>query len=95
MQKDNEIGDVKNVSPLGTEDYPSSKALPETPQSRSASFIPAYADPDFLLRDELRPVRFQLELLKPELLQEEQGIDSTVVVLAARAYLYLNKPRKI
>jgi hypothetical protein len=37
-------------------------------------------DPDFSVRDELRPVRLQLELLKPELLMTEYGIDSTIVL---------------
>ena len=35
---------------------------------------------DFLLRDELRPVRLQLELLKPELVQQEHHIETTVVI---------------
>lgn len=39
----------------------------------------AFQDLDFLLREDLRPVRFQLELLKPELLLNEHGIGSTVV----------------
>ncbi len=52
-------------------------------QTRSPSFIPAYKDTTFLLRDELRPVRLQLELLKPELLQQEYGINSTVVVFGS------------
>jgi hypothetical protein len=40
----------------------------------------AFRDTDFLLREELRPVRFQLELLKPEMLLEEAGIGSTLVI---------------
>ncbi|HEY0201230.1 MAG TPA: TIGR00730 family Rossman fold protein [Burkholderiaceae bacterium] len=40
----------------------------------------AFADPEFLLRRETRGIRFQLELLKPDLSQTEQGIDNTVVV---------------
>ena len=40
-------------------------------------------DHDFLLRDELRPVRMQLELLKPELIQREQGIESTIVIFGS------------
>src|SRR5690606_34625635 len=40
----------------------------------------AFADPEFLLRRETRGIRFQLELLKPDLAQSEQGIDNTVVV---------------
>jgi uncharacterized protein (TIGR00730 family) len=46
----------------------------ETPQTQSA-----FQDPEFLLREDLRPVRFQLELLKPELLLDEAKINSTFV----------------
>ena len=35
---------------------------------------------DFLLREDLRPVRFQLELLKPQLLLDEANIASTFVM---------------
>ena len=54
--------------------------LTETVQTRSPSYRLAFADPDFLLRDELRPVRFQLELLKPEMLLDEAKIGSTLVM---------------
>jgi uncharacterized protein (TIGR00730 family) len=40
----------------------------------------AFADPEFLLRRETRGIRFQLEMLKPDLAQQELGIDNTVVV---------------
>ena len=43
----------------------------------------AFTDTDFLLRDELRPVRMQLELLKPELVQAAQGIESTIVIFGS------------
>lgn len=43
----------------------------------------AFTDTAFLLRDELRPVRIQLELLKPELVQQEMGIESTIVVFGS------------
>ena len=43
----------------------------------------AYDDTDFMLRDELRPVRLQLELLKPELVQQDHNINSTVVVFGS------------
>ena len=43
----------------------------------------AFTDTDFLLREELRPVRMQLELLKPELVQQEHGIDSTIVIFGS------------
>ena len=55
----------------------------ETPQVRSPSYRLAFTDLDLLLRDELRPVRLQLELLKPELLLQEHGIASTVVVFGS------------
>jgi uncharacterized protein (TIGR00730 family) len=47
---------------------------------KSPSYVKAYEDIPFLNRDELRPVRLQLELLKPELLQVEHGVHSTIVV---------------
>ncbi len=53
---------------------------PDTPQTRAPSYRLAFADPDFLVRDELRPVRLQLELLKPEMALAEAGINSTVVL---------------
>ncbi len=56
------------------------KRIPETPQSASPSYRLAYADDDFMCREELRPVRLQLELLKPEMLLAEAGIRSTVVL---------------
>ncbi|MBU2992452.1 TIGR00730 family Rossman fold protein [Octadecabacter sp. 1_MG-2023] len=54
--------------------------VPDTPQTRSPAYALAFADPDFLCRDELRPVRLQLELLKPQLMLDEQGIESTIVM---------------
>ncbi len=50
-----------------------------TPQTQDPAYRLAYRDTDFLLREELRPVRFQLELLKCEMLLEEANIGSTLV----------------
>ena len=50
-----------------------------TPQTRDPAYKLAFRDTDFLLRQELRPVRFQLELLKCEMLLEEAKIGSTLV----------------
>jgi uncharacterized protein (TIGR00730 family) len=47
----------------------------------------AFTDTEFLLRDELRPVRMQLELLKPEMVQQEQGIESTIVIFGSARVL--------
>ncbi len=52
----------------------------ETPQTRNPAYKLAFQDTDFLLREDLRPVRFQLELLKPELLMDEANIGSTFVM---------------
>ena len=49
-------------------------------QTEDPAYRLAFQDMDFLLREDLRPVRFQLELLKPELLLDEAGIASTLVV---------------
>ncbi len=43
----------------------------------------AFTDVDFLLREELRPIRLQLELLKPQLVQEEQGVEATIVLFGS------------
>ncbi|GGD58619.1 lysine decarboxylase [Croceicoccus mobilis] len=51
-----------------------------TPQTRHPAYRLAYRDVDFLLRDDLRPVRFQLELLKAETMLEEAGVGSTLVI---------------
>ncbi len=50
-----------------------------SPQTEDPAYRLAFQDPEFLLREDLRPVRFQLELLKPELLLDEAGIASTFV----------------
>ncbi|MBI2381656.1 MAG: TIGR00730 family Rossman fold protein [Gammaproteobacteria bacterium] len=55
----------------------------DTPQTRAPSFALAFADQDFLVREELRAVRLQLELLKPEILLQERHIESTVVMFGS------------
>lgn len=47
----------------------------------------AFADPEFLLRRETRGIRFQLEMLKPDLAHTAQGINNTVVVFGSARYL--------
>ena len=48
-----------------------------------SSYRLAFTDERFLLREELRPVRMQLELLKPEMVQQEQRIESTIVIFGS------------
>ncbi|MFQ1701025.1 TIGR00730 family Rossman fold protein [Loktanella agnita] len=62
------------------QDREEARQIPDTPQTRAPSYALAFADEDFLLREELRPVRLQLELLKPEMLMNEAGINSTIVL---------------
>ena len=66
--------------PDAQEDAGHSTRFVETDQTRSKSYKLAYNDRDFMMSDELRPVRLQLELLKPELLQQENDIQATVVI---------------
>ena len=55
--------------PLRDADADRAKAehVPDTPQTRAPAYRLAFNDDDFMCRDELRPVRLQLELLKPEI----------------------------
>ncbi len=62
------------------EDREAAHHIPDTPQTRSPAYRLAFDDEAFLCRDELRPVRLQLELLKPEMGMQEYGVDSTVVL---------------
>ena len=62
------------------QDVEQARETPDTPQTRSPAYRLAFSDDEFMCRDELRPVRLQLELLKPEMLMSEYGIDSTVVL---------------
>ena len=52
----------------------------DTPQTRHPAYKLAFRDDDFLLQPELRPVRFQLELLKTEMLLDQAGVGSTLVM---------------
>ncbi len=78
---------------LTARNFPSAQeeAAAEHPAGRYAGAKSAYklafTDTDFLLRDDLRPVRMQLELLKPELVQQEQGVESTIVVFGSARIL--------
>lgn len=57
----------------------SAKHSIQTPQTEHPAYRLAFQDTEFLLREDLRAVRFQLELLKPELLLDEAKIGSTMV----------------
>lgn len=72
--------DQKRVFRGAHQDIESSREIPDTPQTRAPAYRLAFNDDDFLCRDELRPVRLQLELLKPEMLMSEYGVESTIVL---------------
>ncbi|ALK92523.1 LOG family protein YgdH [Limnohabitans sp. 103DPR2] len=54
----------------------------------------AFNDPEFLRRPETRGIRFQLELLKPELIQTEEGIHNTVVVFGSARFKSLEEAQR-
>ncbi len=73
-------------STLRERNIPSAQQEVQTPRPATpydgpgSAYRLAFTDTEFLLREELRPVRMQLELLKPELIQQEQGVQATVVI---------------
>src|SRR5919204_5515788 len=69
----------KRIFPTSKVDARAAEHVPSIPQTESAAYKLAFQDTEFLLREDLRPVRFQLELLKPELLLNEANIGSTFV----------------
>jgi len=69
----------KRIFPTSKVDARAAEHVPSIPQTESDAYKLAFQDTEFLLRDDLRPVRFQLELLKPELLLNEAKIGSTMV----------------
>jgi uncharacterized protein (TIGR00730 family) len=69
----------KRIFPSSKVEAHAAKHVPSIPQTESEAYKLAFQDLDFLLREDLRPVRFQLELLKPELLLQEAKVASTFV----------------
>src|SRR5437764_707318 len=69
----------KRIFPTSEVDARAAEHVPSIPQTESSAYKLAFQDSEFLLREDLRPVRFQLELLKPELLLNEANIGSTFV----------------
>src|SRR6476659_6883768 len=69
----------KRIFPSSKVDARAAEHVPSVPQTESSAYKLAFQDTEFLLREDLRPVRFQLELLKPELFLTEANIASTFV----------------
>jgi len=83
VDKEELIDPDEHAFPTAAEDVEAAELTVDTPQTRSSTYRLAYTDQAFLLRDELRPVRLQLELLKPDLIQAEEGIESTIVIFGS------------
>ncbi|MDG5747663.1 LOG family protein [Qipengyuania sp. XHP0207] len=75
-----ELGDRKFYPAQQEAEFEKKGLEQQTPQTAHPAYKLAFQDKDFLLREELRPVRFQLELLKPEMLLDEAGVGSTMVM---------------
>ncbi|MCB1994372.1 MAG: LOG family protein, partial [Rhodoferax sp.] len=77
------------LAELHARNFPSAQdeALALKPVDRYAgpesAYRLAFTDEAFLLREELRPVRMQLELLKPEMVLQERGVTSTIVMFGS------------
>ncbi len=69
----------KRIFPTSKVDAHAARHVPSSPQTESEAYKLAFQDMDFLLREDLRPVRFQLELLKPEVFLQQARIASTFV----------------
>src|SRR5436305_12877330 len=69
----------KRIFPTSKVDARAAEHVPSVPQTESVAYKLAFQDTEFLLREDLRPVPSQLELLKPELLLNESNIGSTFV----------------
>jgi uncharacterized protein (TIGR00730 family) len=69
----------KRVFQPAREEARTAANIAESAQTVDPAYRLAFQDMDFLLREDLRPVRFQLELLKPELLLDQAKIASTFV----------------
>lgn len=79
--------------PLNARNFPTAeeeaRALGEVDRygGPESAYRLAFTDTAFLLREDLRPIRMQLELLKPELIQTELGIESTIVIFGSARIL--------
>ena len=89
MAKDQDGPPARKRGDLTARNFPTAqqeaqiKPPPSLYDGPESAYRLAFLDTQFLLREELRPVRMQLELLKPELIQSEQQIESTIVIFGS------------
>ncbi len=70
--------------PSAADDAKTARLMPAvTPQVASPAYRLAFDDEDFLLREDMRPVRLLLELSKPELTLAEHQVRNTVVIFGS------------
>jgi len=74
---------LRDTFPSAREDARAAELCVSSPQTLSPSYRLAYNDIDFLLSDELRPVRLQLELLKTEIVLREHKIEDTIIIFGS------------
>ncbi|MEK8050219.1 TIGR00730 family Rossman fold protein [Ideonella sp. DXS22W] len=85
--------DPRHLGELTARNFPTAEQDAQAAQPPSlydgpeSAYRLAFTDTEFLLREELRPVRMQLELLKPEMIQKELGIESTIVIFGSARIL--------
>jgi uncharacterized protein (TIGR00730 family) len=82
MSSTRNIHDRRLADAWATLKASSDAGLPLDPDASRLSFV----DPEFLLRRETRGIRFQLELLKPDLEQQAHGIENTIVVFGSARF---------
>ncbi|MBE7939602.1 MULTISPECIES: TIGR00730 family Rossman fold protein [Ramlibacter] len=82
MPSTRNIHDPRLADAWATLQAHSTRGLPLDPDASRLAF----ADPEFLLRRETRGIRFQLELLKPDLEQQAHGIENTIVVFGSARF---------
>ncbi|WP_339673862.1 TIGR00730 family Rossman fold protein [uncultured Zhongshania sp.] len=79
---------MPDKSKLRGANFPSAREeMPSNQQDIPAAYRLAYTDQDFLLREELRGLRFHLELQKPEMVLKEHGVESTIVIFGSARFL--------
>jgi uncharacterized protein (TIGR00730 family) len=100
MKHPRNVAPIDKRTDLTARNFPSAQhdAKVKPPPSRydgpESAYRLAFTDTDFLLREELRPVRMQLELLKAETVQREQGVESTIVIFGSARILAPEEARR-
>jgi len=61
----------------------------------SASYRLAYHDQEFISRPDLRPLRLELELLKPEMILKEHDVQSTIVAFGGTQIVSNDEAEKV